>query len=356
MTALRIVLLTVVVTGTVAAQEYSLLLGGVHTRYADSVSGSAGRAAGRLDVRGTFWSLRVEGGAAQFTAGGMALNGSLSGMGLRPLGGRVGLGLAAAAAGLSVQQGHSGLVAAGPTMLVAVGRTAWQLTGTVGLIRDLGGTVWNLAGASTVTRIPLGRVEFLAGVVGTRSDTLTWGDITARATIRQGSVELRADMGLRAGDLANDPWGGARVAWQMVPSVAIEVAGGRYPRDLTGFGAGTYVDVGVRLRKGATRASAATPDTHLRGPVRVERMADGRVRLRVPYRGDADLLSIAGPFSDWQPVPMVRRRAGEWEAVLRLPSGVTEYVLVVAGRFVLPDGVVGVDDGLGGRAGRLWIP
>jgi hypothetical protein len=243
----------------------------------------------------------------------------------------------------------------GPTVITLVGAHVLQVTGTAGLVQDYAGTVWNLRGASGVLRLDLGAIELVVGAMGLWADSLRWMDATVSAAMRRGPLEVHADVGARRGDLTDDPWGGARLTWQLLPSAALEVGAHRLPRDLTGFGAGTSLEVGVRLR-GRPRSASTQPADYLRSPVLVTRLTGRAVRLRVPYHSARDSVSIAGPFSDWQPVPLERVGPGWWEVTLQLSPGVTEYVLVVQGRLVLPDGVAGVDDGFGGHIGLLFIP
>ena len=66
--------------------------------------------------------------------------------------------------------------------------------------------------------------------------------------------------------------------------------------------------------------------------------------------------SIAGDFTDWEPVPM-RRNGDQWEASFDLEPGVYHYSFVRSdGSWFLPDTIRNrVDDGFGGMNAVLVV-
>jgi hypothetical protein len=101
--------------------------------------------------------------------------------------------------------------------------------------------------------------------------------------------------------------------------------------------------LGVSRSFGGRRASSLAlpvPET-FREPA-------GTVALRIPVTEDA-APSIAGDFTDWQPVPM-RRNGDQWEASFDLEPGIYHYSFVHEdGSWFLPETIRNrVDDGFGG--------
>lgn len=168
-------------------------------------------------------------------------------------------------------------------------------------------------------------------------------------------VLLAAAAGARAGDLANDPWGQVRLEYAANTFLRLEASAGTYPRDLTGFTDGLFVQAGIRLAAGAaTRRDARPPPTAR--PVAVRPAGDARVRVTVRYGRAVQRLAIAGDFSNWEPIPLRRSANGEWTAQLALEPGIHKYALIADGAWTLPDGVAAIDDGLGGKVGVLVVP
>lgn len=84
--------------------------------------------------------------------------------------------------------------------------------------------------------------------------------------------------------------------------------------------------------------------------------SDGRATLELPVRATEGVPAIAGDFTGWKPVPMVRH--GEvWRHVLRLSPGVYHYAFVDAtGRWFVPASVPGRrDDGMGGHVAVVVV-
>jgi hypothetical protein len=78
-----------------------------------------------------------------------------------------------------------------------------------------------------------------------------------------------------------------------------------------------------------------------------------RVRFHHPTAGRVEL---AGDFTDWRPIPLVRVLAGVWEARIDLRPGLYLVNLSVdGGAFEVPPGMDRTDDGFGGQAGVLVV-
>lgn len=83
------------------------------------------------------------------------------------------------------------------------------------------------------------------------------------------------------------------------------------------------------------------------------------VSVRFVYHApDARQVAIAGTFNGWNPekLPMIRGRDGVFYAIVELPRGRHEYMLVVDGEWLVdPAAPMSIDDGFGRRNGVLEV-
>jgi 1,4-alpha-glucan branching enzyme len=97
------------------------------------------------------------------------------------------------------------------------------------------------------------------------------------------------------------------------------------------------------------RAFLADAAFRRRGPARYDRVGNdnakgaamiskgrkkGTIRFAYTPRGEADTVSVAGDFSDWQPVRMRKQKQGQYVAILPVGPGTHEYKFVVDDRWV----------------------
>jgi hypothetical protein len=82
----------------------------------------------------------------------------------------------------------------------------------------------------------------------------------------------------------------------------------------------------------------------------------GTVTLRVPASAAAGPISVAGEFSDWEPVPM-HRAGGAWQIELALTAGAYRYSFIDGnGRWFVPAATPGrMEDGFGGYVALLVV-
>jgi len=336
------------------AQQVSALLGGVSARYADSISGSAALVGGRLrysrgGTRGDF-----ETSIARFTSGEWAAQLGAQGIFAGRVTRRDAVGLAVGGSFNKLEAGFwSATAAAGPFLARATGNVTASLSFTGGWTRTVDSSVFATGTASVGGRYERGRWRLESTAVGTAADTLRLLDGTVVAGWRSAAVSVAALGGVRAGDLASDPWWQLRADVTVAPWAALEAAVGNYPRDLTGFTSGRFATVGMRIDilKGA-------PGPTLRGTdaFRAERLGAARVRVTLQLDG-AGSVAVAGEWNDWTPTPMGRDASGRWTAVLGLRPGVYRCALLVDGaRWVVPPGAPTADDDFGGEVGLLIVP
>ena len=338
-----------------AAQEASLLLGGVRTRYADTLDGSAGFVGLRLGVGRNAVGAQLEAAVSRFAGGGWATQISAQSSALWPVGaGPAMLGLAAGATLNAIEGGiATGTGAVGPMFAVRASRVHVVAGAAAGAYRAIDGS-WSPIASGSVRGYwyPHPQVAVDISTMGIGGDTLRFADVGAHLRIVGGPVLFGLLGGIRAGDLSDGPWGSVELALVVGHRVTIEASAGRYPRDLTGFTGGAYGQVGMRIFALRVPAAVRLPPPH----VETRRMDAGRVRLTLRYRAPAARLEIAGDWNGWKPTPLTPEKDGRWSVELDLRPGAYGYALVANGDWVLPDGVAGVDDGLGGRVATLVVP
>jgi hypothetical protein len=92
-------------------------------------------------------------------------------------------------------------------------------------------------------------------------------------------------------------------------------------------------------------------------PARVATRVEGGITFRLPLKAAASAPHLAGDFSDWKSVPMVR--AGDhWSVTLPLAAGVYRYAFRAAnGEWFVPEDHPGREpDGFGGYNAVLIVP
>jgi hypothetical protein len=343
-------------TAPLAAQELSLFVGGAHARYADSLSGTAGVASARLRVGSGLRGLGVQAAWSQFATGEWAVQAGGQATAFFPLSRQIAAGVAGGGTVSNFQEGSpSWIGAAGPMLVLAAQRLLFTAGASAGAVRSVDQVTRTVGSGSLRARYTAAPELFLdLGAVGTTAeDDISYADLTGGVTWHRGNIVLAASAGARAGDLADDPWGQVRLEYAANAFTRLELSAGRYPRDLTGFTDGLFVQAGVRLTAGAPPPAARSVRSP--SPVRVLRIDRSRVRVTFRYHDAVTQLALAGDFSEWEPVPLVEVGRGEWTAELSIEPGVHHYALIVDGVWTLPDGVAGIGDGFGGKVGVLVV-
>lgn len=330
------------------AQEASLFVGGARAQYAAEAAGSAAFAAARLTAGHRMQAGQLQVAYSAFTSGGWALQ--MDGQGT-VLAGHGPFGGVAFAGVLNTYADGTpnGSAVGGPVVAFGRGRFLASLGAAAGAVRRIDSTWKSLGTATARWEASLGHgLAIDAGVTGTASDTLRMADLSLAGRWQGTMLRMAGVAGVRVGDLAGGLWGSVEAAWRPLEHASLEVAGGHYPRDLVGFTEGWYAQAGVRLF-----VSGRSPP---RAAMELRRLDAGRVRLTVRVPRSITMLAVAGDWNRWLAIPMRRSRDGSWSADLPLASGVYHYALTTAGRWILPDGVEGVNDGFGGRVGILVVP
>jgi hypothetical protein len=198
-------------------------------------------------------------------------------------------------------------------------------------------------------------------------------DIGTLARGRRGRLEFEGAIAARLWSRGGGRgvFGEASTVLKLSERAGVVVAGGRYPTDpVRGSISGRYLTAGVRLRTllpnrtpaqpppvsvYATSASngASAPGVAL---LEIGPTMDGPFRF-VVHAPNARSVEIAGDFTDWQPVALVRGGPARWQTTLAIPRGVHWInVRLDRGSWIVPAGVTSATDDYGSEVGIFVVP
>lgn len=183
-------------------------------------------------------------------------------------------------------------------------------------------------------------------------------DLTVRAQRRTLAIETSVGARFLSRGAGRGIFGESSGILALNERLALVLSGGRYPTDpIRGSIAGRYVAASVRVR---LHSVPARDPPRLMAPaavtLAVRPQRDGQVRL-VVQGPVADLVEIAGDFSEWQPVPLRQTAVGRWEVILPIPRGVHRInVRVSGGAWIAPAGTTRVRDDYDGEVGVFVVP
>jgi hypothetical protein len=341
--------LTFLLPTPIAAQQVTVYAAGLHARYADSITGSAGALSARLVVNQPRVYTVLDVGVSRFVDGPWVTQAAGQFFGALGTAGRVTLGLRADGSVNQIEGGTwSGSGTAGPMVAFRAERWLAAITVTGGGVRDVSGTGAGIGMATLRLGQSINRVMWNLQLAGTAAGSLRFADAGVGLEYDGRAIVGGVSGGMRLGDLGDTPWAQARLEWHMLPFAALEATIGTYPADVMGFTEGFYVTAGLRL--GRRHVALPAP----RG-IRIRRDADGRVRAVFELEHQA-AVAIAGEWNDWTPAPLDAAGPGRWSATLGLAPGVYRFALVTAdGAWVVPPGVPRVADDFGGEVGLLLV-
>lgn len=193
---------------------------------------------------------------------------------------------------------------------------------------------------------------------------------TSRLTDVEGSVRWAhhlMEVTVRGGQRFGDPldvtsdsrqWASAQAAVWISSQIAAVAGGGREPAQPTrGLPARSYGSLGLML------AYWPIP----RGTVPVETPAmmvhaftfrpAGASMQRITARiGGVETVEIMGDFSEWQPMPLIRRGRDLWELLVPVGPGVHQINLRIdGGQWIAPPGMPTLRDGFNGEVGVIVV-
>lgn len=355
------VLALVTAAPSLAGQQVRVRVGGVHTQYADAVTGVAGTLTSQLSWDLPKLQATFDGTYSQFTSGPWAVQGSGTAFGVRFVRPDLGVGWRADGDGGYLTGGiWSGTALAGPVAALVFGNWVYSGGLSAGAVRriDRAGLL-TFAGNALVQR-ELGRWDIEAGAALTRAGPIHFADASVGADVTISTVTLGAIAGARAGNLGGLPWYQGRASIALTPAAMLEMSAGNYPRDVSGFIGGSFVSIGLWVGLGRHPRLASTSDVIRRlasGPsnLTVESAEPGHQQVTFHVPG-ARSVAIAGEWNDWTPVALRRLDDGRWRADLALTQGAHRFSLVVDGRkWMVPPGVATLPDDMGGQVGLLIV-
>ena len=339
-------------TGPLGAQEASILVGGVHARYADSVAGTTGLVSARVGFARRRSAALFDASFSRFATGETAVQVAGQGVLTWPLSrsanfGVVGLGSASTFDG----RNHAGIVAGGPVLLFTSRRIGGSLRFGAGGVRRVDGAgVLLLTGEGRLDARVNNLLTLTAQAAASRTTSVRFADLAGGVTVERGIFRLEGGLGVRSGDLRDNPEWHVRLGVRPTGSTVLEATAGEYPRDVSGFTSGGFASVGLRFTLSVSTAYTG------RRSVAVQRLGQARVKVSIAVP-DAKAVAIAGEWNAWKPASLARDGAGRWSAELALLPGVYRFALLVNGdRWTVPDDITAVPDDFGGKAALLVIP
>ncbi len=214
-----------------------------------------------------------------------------------------------------------------------------------------------LGGVIQERALPTGdvRLSFVLSPVTLQAETRGWLDDGETQAYLGGTLQYGAGPLQLWGSLGHWVAGGLdRVAWSagtgvaVGPGVELQLGGRGHAFDpLYLSSTETSVWAGLSLRLGGSRGVSPPVPTRDR---------DGRAIIGIPIRSAKGTPSIAGDFTGWKPVPMLRD-GSRWTYRAGLAPGVYHYAFVAEdGTWFVPESVPGrQDDGMGGHVAVLVV-
>ena len=175
-------------------------------------------------------------------------------------------------------------------------------------------------------------------------------------------IEITARGGRRFGntfDLTPESkqWGSAQVSVWLSSQLAAVAGGGREPAQPTrGLPARTFASLGVMLAywpipRGTV--PVVTPASLVQAFELRPAGPDMRVTARI---GSVETVEVMGDFSDWEPLPMIRRGRDHWELLVQMPAGVHQINMRIdRGKWIAPPGMPKMKDDFNGEVGIVVI-
>ena len=198
-----------------------------------------------------------------------------------------------------------------------------------------------------------------------------YSDLESTAHIQRGPLELEGTIGARVWSRGggHGVYSEGNAALLLDERTAIVISGGRNPTDpITGTISGRYVTVALRLHT-ATPPRRTTRDPPHLGPrvgssgesaaaPRLEVQQGPKSALRLVVQAPAaSTVDIMADFTDWRPIRLRRGATGVWEVVLEVPSGIHRIEVRLDGAaWIVPAGIIQVEDDFGGKVGVFAVP
>jgi hypothetical protein len=175
--------------------------------------------------------------------------------------------------------------------------------------------------------------------------------------------ELAGEAGHRIGQVADVMadsryWASATLTMWVAPRAAIVAGGGSQPASPTrGIPARRFGTLGMVLSylSPSRNGVPLTPATTMVRTFDVKSADNGMQKFTVRV-GGVESVDVAGDFSDWGPLTMVRRGRDLWELTVPLSAGVHQInIRTDGGKWVAPPGLPTTRDMFSGEVGILIV-
>jgi hypothetical protein len=164
----------------------------------------------------------------------------------------------------------------------------------------------------------------------------------------------------------DESWASVGLQLQFLRRLAFTATAGRFPSDpARGLGDGRYLQFGARVGASsgpdasgwALRQAYRSRPPIARPVVRAfEVRSTATARVFLVKAPAATLLEVAGDFTDWEPIPLLRAPDGTWRLERPVAAGSHRFNLRVdGGAWGVPPGVPTLRDGFGGVVGLLVL-
>ncbi len=187
----------------------------------------------------------------------------------------------------------------------------------------------------------------------------TWSTAQGALRWQLGRLAVASVGGLSLGDgVRSRRWAQGSVEWQLSRRVLLLASLGERPAPSLAFNTDAHprTMLGVQVAPWSRHGWAMSGSLRPRATAwRTQVLPSDRLVVRVHCR-DVSSAEIAGDFTDWKPVPLLRLHAGWWYETLRVPPGVHRVQLRLdGGAWQAPPGLPRADDGPGGPSGTLVV-
>ncbi len=176
-------------------------------------------------------------------------------------------------------------------------------------------------------------------------------------------IELTVRGGRRFGngyDLTPESkqWGSAQAAIWISSQLAAVAGGGREPAQPTrGLPARTFASLGVMLAYWPIPRGVIPVETPASLVQAFELRPAGQTLQRITARiGGVETVEVMGDFTDWTPLPLMRRGRDHWELLVPMKAGVHQINMRIdGGQWIAPPGMPTMKDDFSGDVGVVVV-
>ena len=153
-------------------------------------------------------------------------------------------------------------------------------------------------------------------------------------------------------------WASGQMAFWISSQVAAVAGGGREPAQPTrGLPARSFGSLGVMLAYWPIPRGVVPVETPASLIHAFELRPAGSEVQRITARiGGVESVEIMGDFSDWEPLPLIRRGRDQWELLVPMTPGMHRMnIRIDGGEWIAPPGMPSVKDGFSGVVGVVVV-